>query len=159
MLNHYQVKGRLGIEQQEVDRLLVDMETMRDGLGDAEGSQVMGGVTALELCGSLDSRLATVVQLHHVHIHGLGHHRAARNGSPGPIMLWILVVAFVENIGPDAVELWNARTVDFVDDAVHQEDKVENTLTTKVEEMEAGNGEEIKYCGSHSMEQPFTISI
>ena len=53
-------------------------------------------------------------------------------------MLWILVVTFVEDIGPDAIKLFNTSTIDFIDDVVHQEDKVENTLTAQMKEVKAG---------------------
>ena len=44
-------------------------------------------------------------------------------------------MTLVENISPDAVELFNVSTVDLTDDAVHQEDEVENTLTAQVKKV------------------------
>ena len=54
-------------------------------------------------------------------------------------------MSVVKDIGPDGIELFNASTVDLTDDLIHQKDKVENTLTAQMEEVQAGNGEEIKY--------------
>jgi hypothetical protein len=53
----------LGVEQQQVHRLLIDMEAMTDWLSDAEGCQIMGRVAALELWGSLHAGPATIIQL------------------------------------------------------------------------------------------------
>ena len=63
MLNHSQVEGTLGIQQQQVHWHLIDMEAMTDWLSDAEGCQIMGRITALELWGSLHAGPATIIQL------------------------------------------------------------------------------------------------
>ena len=59
-------------------------------------------------------------------------------------MLRVLAMTFMQHIAPDTVELLHIGNVDLADDAVHEKDKVEDTLTGKVEEMKACDREEIK---------------
>ena len=126
------------------------MKAMDGCLSDTKSSQLMGGVAALKLGCSLNFSPASIVQLHHVGVQSLGQQWAAGDGSPRPVQLGVLAISFVKNVCPDCVELCQRCTIYVAYHTIQKENKVDYTFLTKLEEMKAGDGEEVQNCCSHA---------
>ena len=95
----------------------------------------MGRITALKLSLGLAGRPAIIVELHHIGVHGFCQEWTGRDGPPGSVKLEVLAVALVKDGGPDSVHLFHGGAVDEANDTVKKEDKVEGSLSAKVQKM------------------------
>ena len=101
----------------------------------------MGRSCSLKLSLSLDSCPSRLIEASNVLVKSLGEKRTGGDGPVGPVLIFWLAMAFVEDHGPNRVELRQGEQIDVRDNLVHEEVEVPGTFNARIDVVSGSDGE------------------